>query len=186
MKKSGIRKIALHASLLMIFWLIMSGMYDLFHVSLGIFSVICVMLFNHRILKYNYFNEAENSGEGFKYYRLPFYLLFLLKEIIISALKVSYLILHPKMPIKACIVKFRVNLPNMNARVLLANSITLTPGTITVDIQEDNTFIVHSLTSARNNSWIDHGLAHEVAKLYNADVARVVENEEIIHSADRL
>ena len=186
MIKLNIRKTALHATLLMIFWLIMSGMYDLFHVSLGVFSVITVMLINYGILNYNYFNETENSESGFKYLRLPYYLIFLLKEIIISALKVSYLVLHPKMPIKACIVKFRVNLPNMNAKVLLANSITLTPGTVSIDIKEDNMFIVHSFTNANTAAWMDYVLAREVAKLYSVDPERVIESEEIINSADRL
>lgn len=182
----NIRKIALHASLLMMFWLIMSGMYDLFHISLGVFSVIVVMLINYKILNYNYFGEEGNSGKGFRYYRLPYYLLFLLKEIVISALKVAYLILHPKMPIKACVAKFRVNLPNMNARVLLANSITLTPGTVSIDIREDNTFIVHSLTKASDPTWIDYTLAVEVAKLYNIDSTNVVQDEEIINSREQL
>ncbi len=54
-------------------------------------------------------------------------------------------VLHPQMPIKPQIVEIEVDLETDVAKVLLANSITLTPGTVTVDI-EGNKFIVHALT----------------------------------------
>jgi multicomponent Na+:H+ antiporter subunit E len=41
------------------------------------------------------------------------------------------------MPIKTGIIKFKTNLPNMNAKVLLGNCITITPGTVTLQIDED-------------------------------------------------
>lgn len=186
MKKYTIRKFALHFILLFAFWLVMSGIFDVFHISLGLFSVITVLWFNAKILKYNYFKEPADSGKTFKYHRLPIYLLYLLWQIVLSALRVAYLVLHPKMPIKACIAKFKVNLPNTTARVLLANSITLTPGTITVDIKPDNTFIVHSLTNANDPVWMDHSLAKAVARLYGWDVGNVVSDEVIIHSEDKL
>ncbi len=186
MNKYHIRKFALHFILLSIFWVVMSGIFDLFHLSLGLFSVITVLWFNAKILKYNYFKEPADSGKDFKHHRLPIYLLYLLGQIVLSAIRVAYFVLHPKMPIKACIAKFKVNLPNTTARVLLANSITLTPGTITVDIKPDNTFIVHSLNNARDPVWMDHSLAYAVAKLYGCDVQNLVKDEVIIRSEDEL
>ena len=186
MKKINFRKIALHFTLLMIFWLVMSGMYDLFHISLGVFSAVVAIGINFKLLNHDYFSEAPDAGKGFSYFRLVYFLIYLLWQIIILALRVTLLILHPKMPIKTCISKFKVTLPNMNARVLLANSITLTPGTITVDILEDNTFIVHSLTHSDDPTWMDHSLAFAIAKLYGADVDKVISDEVIINSEDKL
>lgn len=56
---------------------------------------------------------------------------------------VAYRILHPLMPIRPGIVKARTTLRSASARTLLANSITLTPGTLTVDVFDDGTFYVH-------------------------------------------
>lgn len=54
---------------------------------------------------------------------------------------VAYRVLHPKMPINPGIVKIKTNLKNDVARTMLANSITLTPGTMTVDIIGDTLYI---------------------------------------------
>ncbi len=170
----------------MAFWLVMSEMFDLFHISLGVLSVITVLWINFKFMNHDCFGEPVDRKTGFNLLRLPVYLLYLIEQIIISALKVAYLILHPRMPVKTCISVFKVDLPDMNSRVLLANSITLTPGTITVDIKEDNTFIVHSLTKAGDPVWMDHSLAVAVAKLYGEDTEKVVSDEVIINSEDKL
>jgi len=186
MIRANVRKLALHFILLMAFWLVMSEMFDLFHISLGVLSVITVILINFRLLNHDSSGEPAGRKTGFRLLRLPVYLLYLIAQIVISALKVAYLILHPRMPLKTCISVFKVDLPDMTAKVLLANSITLTPGTITVDITGGNTFVVHSLTSAGDPVWMDHGLAAAVAKLYGADPEKVVSDEVIINSKDKL
>ena len=56
---------------------------------------------------------------------------------------VAYRALHPLMPIRPGIVKARTTLRSASARTLLANSITLTPGTLTIDVCDDGTFYVH-------------------------------------------
>ena len=52
-------------------------------------------------------------------------------------LDVVYRALHPKMPIKPGIVKIKTNLKTESGITALANSITLTPGTLTVDLMDD-------------------------------------------------
>ena len=69
------------------------------------------------------------------------YLGFLLIEIVKANIDVAYRILHPKMPIKPGIVTIRTNLKQDIAKLILANSITLTPGTFTVDIIGDKLLI---------------------------------------------
>lgn len=72
------------------------------------------------------------------------YLFVFLAELVKANLNVARIVVHPKLPIHPGIVKFDTTLNSEMAKMLLANSITLTPGTLTVDIV-DNTFYIHWL-----------------------------------------
>jgi len=69
------------------------------------------------------------------------YIVVLFQEIIRANFDVAYRIIHPKMPIKPGIVVIRTELKSDIAKMILANSITLTPGTFTLDILEDKLLI---------------------------------------------
>jgi multicomponent Na+:H+ antiporter subunit E len=62
---------------------------------------------------------------------------------LIANLDVVYRVIHPKMPIKPGIVKVKTRLQSESGRTALANSITLTPGTLTVDITDDGFLYIH-------------------------------------------
>ncbi len=66
-------------------------------------------------------------------------------EVLLAGLEVAYRVLHPRMPIRPGIVEVRTRLPSTAARTLLANSITLTPGTLTVDLVDGGILYVHCL-----------------------------------------
>lgn len=191
MKKINLKRTALDFCLLMVFWLILSGHYDFFHVFSGVISVAIVVWFNAKLRNYYFFDERDHmdtcfyEATCFKAFGLIYYILFLIWEIICSSLRVAYLIVHPKMPIKTGLIKFKTKLPSMAAKVLLGNSITLTPGTVTLQIDQDE-FLVHSLTSEADAAFIDHSLAVEVARLYGMAAESVVFDEEIISSADNV
>lgn len=72
---------------------------------------------------------------------LPVFLYYCIK----ANLQVVYLVLHPDMPIKPGIVKVKTKLTSESGVTALANSITLTPGTLTVDVINDNELYVHWL-----------------------------------------
>ena len=77
--------------------------------------------------------------------RIAFFLIYigvLFKEIIKANFDVAYRIIHPKMPIKPGIVVIKTALKHDIAKMILANSITLTPGTFTLDIIDD-TLLIH-------------------------------------------
>lgn len=59
-------------------------------------------------------------------------------ELIKANLNVAYIVIHPHLPIKPGIVKVKTKLKRDSALTMLANSITLTPGTLTVDVDVDN------------------------------------------------
>jgi multicomponent Na+:H+ antiporter subunit E len=63
--------------------------------------------------------------------------------VVVANLDVVYRVVHPDMPIHPGIVKVRTTLKNPAGRTMLANSITLTPGTLTVDIVDDDYLYVH-------------------------------------------
>jgi len=62
---------------------------------------------------------------------------------ILANLDVADRVLHPKLPIEPGIVKVKTNLSTLTGRVALANSITLTPGTLTVELTDDGYLYVH-------------------------------------------
>lgn len=91
---------------------------------------------------------AENMGRIFNPVRwfwmlcyIPVFAYYCLK----ANLEVAYLVLHPDMPIHPGIVKVRTVLKGKSALTALANSITLTPGTLTVDASEDGVLYIHWL-----------------------------------------
>ena len=63
--------------------------------------------------------------------------------VVLASFDVMYRTLHPAMPIRPGIVKVKTNLQSESARTALASSITLTPGTLSVDINEDGILYVH-------------------------------------------
>jgi multicomponent Na+:H+ antiporter subunit E len=69
------------------------------------------------------------------------YLLVLAKGIVKANVDVAYRVLHPRMPIRPGIVTIQTSLQQDLAKLMLANSITLTPGTFTVDIIGDKLLI---------------------------------------------
>lgn len=79
--------------------------------------------------------------------RVVYFLVYIpafLWEMIRSNLDVAYRVLHPKMPINPGIVRIPVTLQSDYGKTILANSITLTPGTLTLDVKDQN-FYVHWL-----------------------------------------
>ena len=63
--------------------------------------------------------------------------------VIVANIDVAYRVLHPKMPINPGIVKIKTNLKTDSGITALANSITLTPGTLTIDLTEDGFLYIH-------------------------------------------
>ncbi len=76
-----------------------------------------------------------------RYFWLLVYLVILIWECIKANFDVAYRVLHPAMPIKPGIVKVKLELQSDFARAMLANSITMTPGTIAVDIIDEYLYV---------------------------------------------
>jgi len=151
--------------LLFCLWLVLSGMFDALHLAYGVFSVALVLLLNHRLHLVPLQPGETPTEHPILLHRLFAYLLWLLWQIVQSGLYVAYIVLHPRMPIDPRIVYFRSLQPNVQARVILGNSITLTPGTITIEIEGDR-FMVHALNEQVAQGLVTGDMEYRVARLY--------------------
>jgi multicomponent Na+:H+ antiporter subunit E len=143
--------------ILFTFWCIFSGYFDAFHLLLGVICSIIVTIFSSHYL----FPEPITIESIKRIGRFIGYIPWLIYQIIIANLQVVYLVLHPRMPINPKIITVETTLKDDISRVIMANSITLTPGTITVDIK-DNTFWVHSLSDASSSGLINGDIEQKV------------------------
>jgi len=127
-------------------WILLSGKFDLFHLSLGIVSCVIVTYFSGDLL----FESPRIKELPITWIRFIRYIPWLLLQIIRANLHVTYLVFHPRMMelIDPRIIRFRSKLQSTLALVTFANSITLTPGTITVDVSIDGDFKVHAIDEA--------------------------------------
>lgn len=97
----------------------------------------------------NPIHKGSRDGGVKIYHSIFFYLPWLLKEMLISGLEVAKLVLTPK-TIDPKIVKLKTNLDSSAGKVIYANSITLTPGTFTIDIEKDS-LLVHYLVKPKGD-----------------------------------
>lgn len=123
-----------------IFWFILSGLITPLMLILGIVSSAFVI---YIVNKMDLIDE-EISFHKFDVIGLLSYVFWLLKEIIISNIKVCAYIVMPTKKINPKIIKIKSSQISDFANVLYANSITLTPGTVTIDVDGDE-FTVHTL-----------------------------------------
>jgi multicomponent Na+:H+ antiporter subunit E len=127
-------------------WVVLSGKFDGFHLSLGIVSCGIVAYLSSDLL----FSPQRKKGLLAQWGRFIAYTPWLLVQVFKASFHVTYLVFHPRMMdlIDPKIIKFRSRLHSDLALVTFANSITLTPGTITVYVSIDGDFKVHAIDPA--------------------------------------
>jgi len=132
--------------ILFVIWLLLSGKFDLFHICLGIISCALVSFFSSDLL----FPSLKLKGLPIIWLRFIKYIPWLLYQIFLANIHVLYLTFHPRMMelIDPRIIKFKSKLKSDMSLVTFANSITLTPGTITVYVSIDGNFKVHAIDKA--------------------------------------
>ena len=126
---------------LFLFWLLLSGMFVPFLLAAGLGSAIAVVLFTRRLD----IIAGEPESTYLNWFKFVAYGPWLIKEIMVAAWDVSKRILHPRLPISPTLVEFVPSQTTDAGLVIHANSITLTPGTISVEV-EPGRFLVHALS----------------------------------------
>lgn len=127
--------------LLSVLWLSLSGHYTLLLLSCGLLAVVLIVVLALRmgIL------DSEDHPLHLNIISLLSYCCWLLKEIFVSNIYVCRLILNPRLPINPKVIRLRSSQSSELARFIFTNSITLTPSTLTIDVDDDN-IEVHALT----------------------------------------
>jgi multicomponent Na+:H+ antiporter subunit E len=125
---------------LAIAWVLWSGLYKPLVLGLGAFSCGLSCYMAHRMGFFRHQALMKLLP------RLPAYWWYLLREIVASSLDVARLILKPTLPVSPTVVVLQAEAQSEVGQVILGNSITLSPGTVTLDVHEGQ-LLVHCLTS---------------------------------------
>ncbi len=121
----------------MITWILLTFSLELSNIIVGIIvSLITTILFSRY-----FFKNTVKFFQPRRYYWLILYLFVFIWECLKANFDVAYRVLHPAMPIKPGIVKVKLNLRSDTAKMMLANSITMTPGTLSVDLKGDILYV---------------------------------------------
>ena len=147
--------------LFFLIWVVFNGRLTLEIALFGIAVAVAVFAFICRFMDYSL--QKERSF----YKKLPLflqYLFCLVKDIIVSNIAVSHMILTRRKTMEPVLVHVHADLKTETARVMLANSITLTPGTITVAMTEDD-LLVHCLDKSLSEGMEDSTFVRLLQKL---------------------
>ena len=147
------------AASLYAFWLVLSGIYTPFLLAAGAAASIAVALLAGRM------EIADREGH-------PLHLTFaalaywpwLVREIMKSGWQVARIILDPRLPISPSLVRLRPSQRTAVGLVTHANSITLTPGTITIEA-DHREFLVHALTREGAAGVVDSEMDRRVCRM---------------------
>lgn len=124
-------------------------------ISAAVFTFIC------RFMDYSLKKELrfyQKAGS------MLCYVCVLLKEILVANLKVCHLILSEEEEIEPALVEFTADMETPTGRAFYANAITLTPGTITVSVEDDK-YTVHCLDESMAEGLVDSGLKQRLHRL---------------------
>lgn len=144
--------------MLAISWLLWSGLYKPLLIGLGIFSCLLSLWIAKRT---GFFRHALPLRSLL---RLPAFWGWLLLEVIKSSIEVARVVLSPSLPIQPRLVELTTHEKSDSGKVILGNSITLSPGTVTIDVDEDR-LLVHCLTLESAASLTNGETERRTAKL---------------------
>jgi multicomponent Na+:H+ antiporter subunit E len=147
------------AAVLAVFWLLLSGHYTTLLLVLGGVSVVLVVWFLRRM------DDAD--GEPVRVWPtlgLFGYMLWLLWSVVKANIDLGLRVWNPKMPIRPVWDRLDTKVETPVEKTLYANSITLTPGTLTTDVHEDH-FMIHAVTQEGLDELREGGMEARIRKL---------------------
>ena len=156
MKSSYYSILAVKTLGLFLVWLLLSASLDLVHIGLGLLVAGGVAWLN---------TERPASRVPVIRLRIVWYFFWLIGRILRSGVHLAYLILHPALPINPTLIRYRTELQEDAGIVLLSNSITLTPGTITVEVNSQE-LVIHAMDDNSAQDVTSHRLERQVAGLF--------------------
>ena len=140
--KNSRKNIIIMFFLLLFFWSIIDGKLTVESIILGSSASILIIYLNKDIL----FTSSDGGPVTIRFlWHFTALIAILIVEIVKSNINVAKIVLNPKMPIEPSFIRVPVRFKKDFNKVLYGNVVTLTPGTLTVDIDEDE-YIIHALT----------------------------------------
>jgi multicomponent Na+:H+ antiporter subunit E len=155
------RRKVLLASLLFVFWIILTATLLAYELVLGAICSALVATISFSVLAYTLDPRITPAV----ILRFPFFALRLGVEIVKANIDVALIIINPRLPIDPSIIEYRTFLPDDLPKVIFADSITLTPGTVTVELEEDLLY-VHCLAPHHEEGLREGTLERLVAWLF--------------------
>ncbi len=149
-------------AVLFIFWIVLSGYFEPFLLSAGAGCAIAVVWLAHRMDVIDHEGHPVHLG-----LRVLTYWPWLFKEIVKSAWDVSKIIVHPHLRVTPELLRVRTSQRTSVGLVTYANSITLTPGTISIEVA-GGTILVHALTSEGAASLMEGEMDRRVTRFERA------------------
>ncbi|WP_171022349.1 Na+/H+ antiporter subunit E [Thalassotalea litorea] len=144
--------------ILAIFWLLLSGYFKPLLLGFGLVSVALVVLLIWRMDKTD--KEPQQLSFSLRFFR---YIVWLIGQVVLSSLEVTKLVWGSSKKLSPATAKLPVTDIPEHSRVLYANSITMTPGTLSVDIDDDYV-TVHALDEKSIKSLQQGEMASKIAK----------------------
>lgn len=151
------------------FWTVLSGKFDAVHLAMGAVSAGLVTALSEELL----FTRMD-SGElrlltSVRWRRHLSYLPWLGWEIVKANIQVMKLVFSPLSRLQPSIVTFKVDYSSELSRVVLANSITLTPGTVTLDLNLEGVYQVHAIDRFAADGLLEGTMQRKVAWTFGED-----------------
>ena len=153
--------------LFFLFWVILNGKITTEIVVFGVVISAALYLFLCKFMDYS------PKQDLILFRKLPVvaeYLVVLIREIVKANLGMIRFLFHPEILAEPTLVAFRTDLKSTAARVILANSITMTPGTITVRM-EDGEYLVHCYDKSMGEGLDESAFVQVLRKLENHDTS---------------
>ena len=165
-------------------WIAFSGVMVAEFLVIGALSAVAGVALSERLFTGTHEGRFASAPPRVSWYiattfRFFLYLPWFGYQVIVSNLHVAYLVLHPRMPINPTLVEFETTLISERAQVTLAQSITLTPGTVTVDASNGK-FLIHCLSDTTRQGIADGVLQKKIAQVFDEPWVGKVELTEIM------
>jgi multicomponent Na+:H+ antiporter subunit E len=145
-----------------VIWLVLCGSSRLIDLALGVVVALVVAWLNPV--------DPASAFRNLRWLSILGYLPWLFVRILSSGIHVSRLILDPSLPIAPKLIHYRTELLSDGEIVLLGNSVTLTPGTITVEVNS-NELIVHTIDDAASQDLIERRFEQKITHVFRPEKA---------------
>lgn len=160
------------AVVLAVVWLLLSGHYTPLILSFGVASVVAVVAISLRM------DVVDHEGLPIHLTRhFPWYWIWLGGEIVKANIDVARRIWSPSLPISPTLFLLRASQPGELGQVIYANSITLTPGTVSVSLN-DGKILVHAIARSVGDELAAGEMDRRVARLEDVEVRSSAHREQ--------